>query len=54
MSGNCEKYIALVFAVVRVGAVVVTLNNTYTATEMEFALRHTSEFLLVDVRWLIF
>ncbi|EDU41116.1 short-chain-fatty-acid-CoA ligase [Pyrenophora tritici-repentis Pt-1C-BFP] len=41
MSGNCEKYIALVFATVRVGAVCVTLNNTYTATEVEYALRHT-------------
>ena len=51
MSGNCEKYIALVFAAVRVGAVVVTLNNTYTATEMEFALRHTSEFLRLYVWW---
>jgi len=43
MSGNCEKYIALVFAIVRVGAVCVTLNNTYTAMEMEFALKHTSK-----------
>lgn len=42
MSGNCEKYIALFFACARVGAICVTLNNTYTATEMEYALRHTS------------
>lgn len=41
MSGNCEKYIALFFACARVGAICVTLNNTYTATEMEYALRHT-------------
>ncbi|KAF1941355.1 acetyl-CoA synthetase-like protein [Clathrospora elynae] len=41
MSGNCEKYIALFFACVRVGAICVTLNNTYTAMEMEYALRHT-------------
>ncbi|EMD93660.1 hypothetical protein COCC4DRAFT_209258 [Bipolaris maydis ATCC 48331] len=41
MSGNCEKYIALFFACARVGAICVTLNNTYTATEMEFALKHT-------------
>ncbi|KAH7396937.1 short-chain-fatty-acid-CoA ligase [Phaeosphaeria sp. MPI-PUGE-AT-0046c] len=41
MSGNCERYIALFFACVRVGAICVTLNNTYTATEMEYALRHT-------------
>ena len=42
MSGNCEKYIALFFACVRVGAICVTLNNTYTATEMVYALQHTS------------
>ncbi|KAF2635414.1 acetyl-CoA synthetase-like protein [Massarina eburnea CBS 473.64] len=41
MSGNCEKYVAVFFACVRVGAICVTLNNTYTATEMEFALNHT-------------
>lgn len=41
MSGNCERYIALFFACVRVGAICVTLNNTYTATEMEYALKHT-------------
>ncbi|KAF1831747.1 acetyl-CoA synthetase-like protein [Decorospora gaudefroyi] len=41
MSGNCEKYIALFFAIVRVGAICVTLNNTYTDVEVEFALRHT-------------
>jgi len=41
MSGNCERYIALFFACARVGAICVTLNNTYTATEMEYALKHT-------------
>ncbi|KAI4917855.1 putative NRPS-like protein biosynthetic cluster [Alternaria infectoria] len=41
MSGNCEKYIALFFACARVGGICVTLNNTYTATEMEYALKHT-------------
>jgi acyl-CoA synthetase (AMP-forming)/AMP-acid ligase II len=43
MSGNCEKYAAVFFACARVGAICVTLNNTYTATEMEYALKHTSE-----------
>lgn len=43
MSGNCEKYIALFFACARVGAICVTLNNTYTATEAEYALAHTSK-----------
>ncbi|KAH8724991.1 hypothetical protein GQ44DRAFT_772398 [Phaeosphaeriaceae sp. PMI808] len=41
MSGNCERYIALFFACARIGAICVTLNNTYTATEMEYALKHT-------------
>ncbi|CAI6326397.1 unnamed protein product [Periconia digitata] len=41
MSGNCEKYVAVFFACARIGAICVTLNNTYTATEMEFALNHT-------------
>jgi acyl-CoA synthetase (AMP-forming)/AMP-acid ligase II len=44
MSGNCERYTALFFACARVGAICVTLNNTYTATEMEYALKHTSRF----------
>lgn len=46
MSGNCERYIALFFACARVGAICVTLNNTYTATEVEYALKHTSELML--------
>jgi acyl-CoA synthetase (AMP-forming)/AMP-acid ligase II len=48
MSGNCERYIALFFACARVGAICVTLNNTYTATEMEYALKHTSMFSLTS------
>lgn len=43
MSGNCEKYIAVFFACARLGAICVTLNNTYTPTEMEYALKHTSQ-----------
>lgn len=43
MSGNCEKYVAVFFACARVGAICVTLNNTYTAAEMEYALKHTSK-----------
>ncbi|KAF2874350.1 hypothetical protein BDV95DRAFT_488564 [Massariosphaeria phaeospora] len=41
MAGNCEEYVAVFFACARVGAICVTLNNTYTATEMEYALMHT-------------
>jgi acyl-CoA synthetase (AMP-forming)/AMP-acid ligase II len=43
MSGNCEKYVAVFFACLRVGAICVTLNNTYTAVEAEYALKHTSK-----------
>jgi acyl-CoA synthetase (AMP-forming)/AMP-acid ligase II len=50
MSGNCEKYIALFFACVRAGAICVTLNNTYTATETEYALKHTSTFCDLEPR----
>ncbi|KAF2689888.1 acetyl-CoA synthetase-like protein [Lentithecium fluviatile CBS 122367] len=46
MSGNCEKYVALFFACLRVGAICVTLNNTYTATEAEYALKHTKCHIL--------
>ncbi|KAF1967700.1 acetyl-CoA synthetase-like protein [Bimuria novae-zelandiae CBS 107.79] len=41
ISGNCEKYVAVFFACLRIGAICVTLNNTYTATEVEYALKHT-------------
>jgi acyl-CoA synthetase (AMP-forming)/AMP-acid ligase II len=43
MSGNCERYVSVFFACLRVGAICVTLNNTYTATEVEYALNHTSK-----------
>jgi non-ribosomal peptide synthetase component F len=42
MAGNSERYVALLFAATRVGAVVVVLNNTFTAIEALRALRHTS------------
>ena len=43
MAGNCEKYVAVFFAAARVGAILVVLNNTYTAKEAIHALRHTSK-----------
>ncbi|KAF1812367.1 long-chain-fatty-acid--CoA ligase [Eremomyces bilateralis CBS 781.70] len=46
MAGNCEQYVAVVFAVARVGAVLVVLNNTYTANEALRAMRHTGCKLL--------
>lgn len=44
MAGNCESYVAVFFACARVGAICVTLNNTYTVREVENALKHTSKF----------
>lgn len=41
MAGNCEQYISIFFGVARVGAILVVLNNTYTAAELDFALTHT-------------
>ncbi|KAH9886119.1 4-coumarate-CoA ligase [Xylariomycetidae sp. FL2044] len=39
MAGNCEQYAAVFFAVARIGAILVILNNTYTPTEALYALR---------------
>lgn len=39
MAGNCEQYAAVFFAVARLGAILVILNNTYTPTEAQYALR---------------
>ncbi|RMJ28843.1 long-chain-fatty-acid-CoA ligase [Aspergillus sp. HF37] len=41
MAGNCEQYISVFFGVARVGAILIVLNNTYTAAELDFALSHT-------------
>jgi hypothetical protein len=45
MAGNCEQYAAVFFAVARLGAILVILNNTYTATEAQYALKFTGEVL---------
>ncbi|KAI1477849.1 hypothetical protein K445DRAFT_92301 [Daldinia sp. EC12] len=39
MAGNCEQYAAVFFAVARIGAILVILNNTYTPTEAMHALK---------------
>lgn len=41
MAGNCEQYISIFFAAARVGAILVVLNNTYTPSELYYALDHT-------------
>ncbi|EEH21513.2 hypothetical protein PABG_03729 [Paracoccidioides brasiliensis Pb03] len=49
MAGNCEEYVSLFFAAARVGAILVVINNTYTQTELIYALNHTGMFLLFIV-----
>lgn len=39
MAGNCEQYAAVFFAVAKIGAILVILNNTYTPTEAMYGLR---------------
>jgi mevalonyl-CoA ligase len=41
MAGNCEQYVSVFFACMRIGAILVILNNTYTATEALYALNFT-------------
>ncbi|KAJ5094781.1 hypothetical protein N7456_010642 [Penicillium angulare] len=41
MAGNCEQYISVFFAAARVGAILVVLNNTYTPSELHYALDHS-------------
>lgn len=50
MAGNCEQYTSVFFACMRIGAILVILNNTYTATEALYALRFTgtSEFRTIQ------
>ncbi|KAJ5676467.1 AMP-dependent synthetase/ligase [Penicillium maclennaniae] len=46
MAGNCEQYIAVFFAAALVGAILVVLNNTYTPSELYYALNHSECRLL--------
>jgi acyl-CoA synthetase (AMP-forming)/AMP-acid ligase II len=39
MAGNCEQYAAVFFAVAKIGAILVILNNTYTPTEAMYGLK---------------
>lgn len=41
MAGNCEQYVSVFFACMRIGAILVILNNTYTAPEASYALNFT-------------
>lgn len=42
MAGNCEQYVAVFFACMRIGCILVILNNTYTSLEARYALDFTS------------
>lgn len=44
MAGNCEQYVAVFFACMRIGAILVILNNTYTASEARYALDFTGKW----------
>ena len=46
MAGNCERYAALFFACMHIGAILVVLNNTYTAAEAQSAIDYTECKLL--------
>lgn len=43
MAGNCAEYAAIFFAVARIGAILVILNNTYTPTEAQYALKFSGK-----------
>ncbi|CAN8100927.1 unnamed protein product [Discula destructiva] len=42
MAGNCEQYAAIFFATVRIGAILVILNNTYTPSEAMYGIGFTA------------
>ena len=41
IAGNRAEYAAVFFACMRLGVILVILNNTYTAAEAEYALQYT-------------
>ncbi|KAJ9214307.1 hypothetical protein DTO166G4_4152 [Paecilomyces variotii] len=49
MAGNCEQYVSVFFAAAKVGAILVVLNNTYTPSEVYYALDHADiKFLFMS------
>lgn len=42
MAGNCEQYTSIFFATVRIGAILVILNNTYTPSEAMYGVGFTA------------
>jgi long-chain acyl-CoA synthetase len=45
MAGNCEQYVSVFFACMKLGCILVILNNTYTASEALYALKFTGTCL---------
>jgi long-chain acyl-CoA synthetase len=43
MAGNCEQYVSVFFAAMRIGCILVILNNTYTSSEAQYALSFTGK-----------
>lgn len=43
LAGNRAEYASVFFACMRVGAILVILNNTYTTSEAEYALQYTGK-----------
>lgn len=43
LAGNRAEYASVFFACMRLGAILVILNNTYTTSEAEYALQYTGE-----------
>lgn len=46
LAGNCAEYVAVFYACMRIGAVLVILNNTYTAAEASYALNYSESKIL--------
>lgn len=46
LAGNRVEYASVFFACMRIGAILVILNNTYTKQEVEYALSYTGECIL--------
>lgn len=46
LAGNCAEYIAVFYACMRLGSILVILNNTYTKSEATYALQYTDSKVL--------
>jgi acyl-CoA synthetase (AMP-forming)/AMP-acid ligase II len=53
LSVNCERYVELFLAGTLIGAMVVVLNNTYTAVECLNAVKHTGILITISLFYLL-